>query len=127
MTVIKWLLSIAKSNPILFSVALLLIGLSGMVSTVRYQQGRYDLVQNERDIDRREYARKLDSVIGFYNSQKDQLNAETKAMLNTMLEDYKKQLDQQREINRRIDNTIVTNARILQQNTEQLKTIGNEN
>lgn len=124
---IQWLIELAQKKPILFGVALLLIGLAVGGNVVYYQQKRIENLEITIRETNREHSQRLDSTVRYYEKREDELNAETKATLNAMIQDYQKQLKDQQNLNRRIDNTILNNARILREKQEQLKLISNDN
>lgn len=124
---IQWLINLAKKQPILFAVALLLIGLYAMWRVLEYQQQRIEKLETTVREQTKDYNRRVDSVYIRCQEEKDKLNAETKETLNSMIKDYKEQLQDQRNLNRRIDNTILRNERILRDKQEQLKSITNDN
>lgn len=127
MGLLKWLVSLANTKPIIFGVALLLIGVFVGGSVINYQQKRIERLETANKESNDKCNQRLDSTIRYYERQKDDLNAETKATLNAMIQDYQKQLKDQQNLNRRIDNAILNNARILREKQEQLKLISNDN
>lgn len=127
MGLLKWLVSLAQTKPIIFGVALLLIGVFVGGRVVYYQQKRVEKLEAAYKESNDKCNQRLDSTIRYYERREDNLNAETKATLNAMIQDYQKQLKDQQNLNRRIDNTILNNARILREKQEQLKLISNDN
>lgn len=124
---IQWLIELAQKRPIIFGVALLLIGIIVGGNVIYYQQKRIESLEISYRDANREWNHRMDSVRLHYEKKEESLNAETKATLNAMIQDYQKQLKDQQNLNRRIDNTILNNARILREKQEQLKLISNGN
>lgn len=119
----KWLASLAQRKPLIF-VLILLLG------TVAYifpkQQGEIDDLRKENLGLQRECNHRVDSLTRVFAAEREKLNAETKSTLNAMVEDYKKQLEDQRNLNHEVDKALLSNYRILQYKQERLKLITND-
>jgi hypothetical protein len=122
---IQWLVDIAKKNPRVLNIALLLTGLYVAYLIINYQQKRIEQLE-ELNRKQQEYwqeysNRRIDSMAIAFHKKEEELNAETKATLNLMLEDYRRQLREQFELNRKINNSITNNEVILRKNQQKLK------
>lgn len=114
---IKWLITLANGKPILFAVALLLIGVMYLFTMINKKEEENRACYEERRLMQFEYDRKLDSISVFYTKEVQKLNIEVKAMFTYMLDDYKEQLLEQKNLNNKVRTTISQNRKLL--NTAQ--------
>lgn len=119
----KWLIDLAKNNPLIFVIALLLIAFG---YTYPKQQNRIETFEQTIQRMNQECNHRVDSLTNAFAVERERLNAETKSTLNAMVEDYKRQLSEQRSLNRKVDETLLSNQRILKQKQEQLKLLTND-
>lgn len=124
MTKLKWLVSLAQGKPLIFVIAILLVA---MGYTYPRQQERIENFEITIQRLNTECNQRTDSLTRAFAAEREKLNAETKATLNDMVEDYKRQLQDQRSLNRKVDETLLSNQRILKQKEEQLKSLNNDN
>lgn len=86
-----------------------------------YQQKRIVDLETSNLILQDRCTRRIDSITLTYSLKEERLNAETKATLNAMIEDYKQQLEQQRDLDRKVNNSIMKNEKTLRNNEQKLK------
>lgn len=110
---IKWLLTLADGKPLLFSVALLLIAVVVLSSVIIDRDKRIDSCEDDRKEERNTYSRTLDSLSSRYHQRELQLNEEVKSTLTSVIDDYKQQLEEQKQINSTINNTIKKNRKLI--------------
>lgn len=113
---IKWLVTLAESKPILFSVALLLIAVSTLVGVIINRDRKIDECQDEIRGVRLEYKRSIDSMTTYYILKESEL-------INTIIENYKIQLEEQKQINNTINRTIKRNRGVIKKATNKIKTL----
>lgn len=119
----KWLASLAKRQPMIF-VVLILLG--AIVYEYPKMQSEIGSLRKENIGLQRECNQRADSLTRSFATEREKLNAETKATLNAMVEDYKKQLEDQRNLNHEVDKALLSNYRILKYKQERLKLITND-
>lgn len=117
----KWLIDVADKKPLLFSVLLLLIGISVLSAVVQNRENRLNSCEEEGRQREIEYKRKVDSVARYYAGQNAVLNDEVKNTLKGIIDEYKKRLEEQKGLSDKVNNTIIENKKIIQQkNSRQL-------
>lgn len=124
--VIRWLIGLAEKKPIIFGVALLLIGVSITGYVIVYQQKRIVRLEEEKRIMSLDYDKRIDSLSVVSNHKIEELNKESKETLRSMIQDYKDQLKEQQQLNRKINNSIQTNDEILRKNQQKLKQLDHD-
>lgn len=127
MRLIRWLLTLAKENPLIFSIALLLIATSIMAKVIVNRDGKIDNCDLEKTILQGYYNAKLDSIDAWYNAKITNLNNKIEDQLNSTIKDYKDQLDQQRNINTKINTTLNKNTRLIKNTKNKIDSLQNEN
>lgn len=120
---LRWLIDLAQKNPLVFVIAILI---TAMAYTYPKQQTRIENFEMTIKDLNRECNQRYDSLTRAFAVERDKLNAETKATLNAMVEDYKRQLKEQHYLDRKVNETLLSNQRILKQKQEQLKTLTND-
>lgn len=120
-TALDWLSTIAWKKPRTLAIILLSGGLVACVYVIKYQERKIVALETSKLIIQDRCDRRIDSITLTYSLKEERLNAETKATLNTMIEDYKQQLREQRDLNRRVDNSINEASRTLKTNEQKLK------
>jgi peptidoglycan hydrolase CwlO-like protein len=106
---IKWLISLAKERPLLFSIALLLITILTLGVVIKERNHRVIDCERQKEIIRDVYESRIDS---FYKREKE-LNKEVSDILNKIIQDYKKQLEEQKDINKEAQKTINKNNSLI--------------
>lgn len=123
---IQWLVGLAKTKPVLFNIAILLVGCAIFYKAVVYQQRRIENLELiNRDLNDK-YNRRVDSITLAFQLKAEQASQETKETLKSVIADYQRQLREQQNLNRRVDNTIINNERILKNKKNQLKSLTND-
>lgn len=126
-TVLDWLSTIAWKKPRTLAIVLLAGGLITCIYVIKYQEKKIVALETSKLIIQERCDRRVDSITLTYSLKEDRLNAETKSTLNTMIEDYKQQLKEQRDLNRRVDNSINEASKTLRNNEQKLKQLKNAN
>lgn len=96
MKTIRWLLTLAKGSPLIFSLALLLIGIVAMLYVVKYQEEKIKSCELEKVL----LQKRLDSLNTYYISREIKLNGDVKEVLNLIIANYKDQLAEQEKTNK---------------------------
>lgn len=120
---VKWLIALAESKPLLFSIALLLLAIIALSGVIVHRENEVINCQREKGILQAEYDRRLDSTFSYYRAREVQLNLELRQMFNLMLEDYKKQLEEQKQINDAINKAISKNEVVIKKATSKIKNL----
>lgn len=118
---IRWLLTLADGKPLLFSLAILMIATSVLSAVVINRDIKIGNCENEKNIIRNNYERKIDSVINIYQHREMALTLKVETTLNSIIEDYKNQLKEQKELNGQISSTINKTKSIIKSNRTKLK------
>jgi hypothetical protein len=124
---IKWLIELASTKPLMFSLALLLIAISTLVSVVIDRNRKIEDCNFDHKIMQTYYERKIDSLNLAYSSREKVLNDKVEATLNSIIDNYKDQLEEQKNINKKINTTITKNKRLINRNNNQIENLQNEN
>ena len=111
----KWMIDVADKKPILFSVLLLLIAISVLSGVIQNRENRLNDCQQEGREREIEYKKRVDSIVAFYNNRDLMLNEEVKNTLKSIIDDYKKRLEEQKGLSDRVNNTIIENRKIISQ------------
>lgn len=120
---IKWLISLADGKPLLYVNALLLITIAFLVSHVLRLQDKADnSILREIQV-KAENDKRLDSIRLYYIKRESELESEVKANLNLIIEDYRRQLQEQKDINWDINNAINRNQKLLKIADRKLKNL----
>jgi hypothetical protein len=126
-TALDWISNIAWKKPRTLVVILMTVCLIVCVRVIVYQQKRIVDLEVSKLIIQDRCDRRIDSITLTYSLKEDRLNAETKATLSIMIEDYKQQLKEQRDLNRRVDNSINQASKTLYNNEQKLKKLKDVN
>lgn len=117
---IKWLITLASRNPLIFSLALLMIAVSTLSIVVANRDKKIDNCDDERRNLQQYYIQKLDSLDSYYKRREFQLNEEVKVTLNTIIENYKEQLEEQRDLNFKIQTEILKNKSLINKTNSKI-------
>ena len=117
---IKWLITLASRNPLIFSLALLMIAVSTLSIIVANRDKKIDNCDDERRNLQQYYIQKLDSLDSYYKRREFQLNEEVKVTLNTIIENYKEQLEEQRDLNFKIQTEILKNKSLINKTNSKI-------
>jgi hypothetical protein len=107
---VKWLINLADTKPLLFSIALLLGACSILALAVQNRQARVSTLEFERRLIINYYEHRIDSISKVHVAEKAKLDAELKETLQIIMNDYKAQIKEQKEINEKINNAIRNNS-----------------
>lgn len=118
---LRWLIILADRKPLLFSVALLLIAVMILASVIINRQKEIDRCTLEKAKLREDYDKRLVEIQTKYSEDVEKLNLEVKKTLTVMLDDYKAQLEEQKNLNKAISNTIMKNQRLIKSANTQIK------
>ena len=110
----KWFLTLAETKPIIFAIAILIIIVAMMGYTVRYQETKIIGCEASRIVMEERHQRKMDSLYVEYKLKEQELAREVKYLYNTMLEDYKNQLNSQKAIGKQADSLFKKNDKLVQ-------------
>lgn len=122
---IKWLIELYETKPRLFNIAMLLLIMGWLVDREIVQKGKIAQLEQTIKDNRLDYENKVDSLMQDYQKKEEVLQAENKATLNMILQDYKQQLNQQTQLNHQIDSTILAAKRVVKRSKNKLNTYGN--
>jgi hypothetical protein len=118
---LEWFSNIAWKKPRTLAVLLMAVGLIITMKVITYQQQRIVELEVSKLIIQDRCDRRVDSITLTYSLKEDRLNAETKSTLNAVIEDYRQQLKEQKDLNRRVDNSINEANKTLYKNEQKLK------
>lgn len=120
---LQWLLALADKKPLLFSIAILIIAIVVLAKVVKNRDAGIDNCNDEKRLIQLYYERKFDSLATVYRIKEEALNTEVKETLNSIIEDYKDQLEEQKNINRKINTTITNTKKLIRRNRNQIKNL----
>lgn len=123
---IKWLLAIAERKPLMFSLALLMIGISTLALVVLNRDKKAEKCEEEKVKLQQLHQAQTDSLTAYYRQRERQLNEEMRATLNLLIGEYKRQVEEQKEVNEKVNTTINNNLKIIRENKIKLKTAKDE-
>lgn len=113
---IRWLVLLAQRKPILFNIALLIIAIIGLV---------FVIVDRHKKVFRCE--QRVESIQAYYNNKIDTLTAHytrrENELINTIIEHYKAQAEEQRIVNSVINEEIRKNRVVIEKANEKLNSI----
>lgn len=109
------MLDLADQRPLLFSVLLLLVGISVLAAVIQNRERRLNECESERKELEIDYKRRYDSIANYYAAKDFTLNEEVKNTLKTIIEEYKKRLEEQKGLNDKVKSTITETKKILNQ------------
>ena len=118
---LDWLSNVAWKKPRTLAIILMAIGLLVCARVITYLQKRNVDLQTSNLILQDRCTRRIDSITLSYSLKEERLNAETKATLNAVIEDYKNQLREQRDLDRKVNSSIMENEKTLRNNAQKLK------
>lgn len=119
----KWLIALAKTNPHIFSIALLLIAVASMAKVIINRDNKIDKCMNEKAALQVYCNTRFDSIDAKHSSTIRQLTNEIKENLQSTITDYKRQLEIQRTVNKIVDSTLNSNRTTLNKNRLKIKTL----
>ena len=120
MKTIRWLIRLADGKPVIFSLAMLLIAVLSLSVVVRERNSKVNNCEADREILKQKYDIKFDSLAAAYRNREVQLENEVKQTLNLLIVNYKEQLKEQKEINKKVDNTLINNRKLINRNTKKI-------
>lgn len=123
MKYVKWLLSLTDNNPLKFSIALMLIAILVLGAVVKYQENKLVAWEEHTKSLENQYYKKIDSLNNIYRIREDVLNLKMEETLNHIIEDYKQQIEESKQLGTLVSKTIKKNRRIISRNKTQLKTL----
>lgn len=123
---IKWLIALAKTSPLVFSIALLLITIGAMTKVIINREDKLDRCENNSVVIQGYYMAKLDSLNAYHNSTIQNLTNKIEANLTATIDDYRDRLKTQKVINKLVDSTINKNKKILNKNKNTIQNLNNE-
>ena len=118
---LDWLTNVAWKKPRTLAIILMAGALFVCARVIIYQQKRNVSLETSNLILQDRCTRRIDSITLSYSLKEERLNAETKATLNAVIEDYKNQLREQRNLDRKVSNSILENEKTLRNNEQKLK------
>ncbi len=118
---IRWLLELADGKPLMFALALLLIGVSTLSGIVINRDNKINSCQKEKAAIERYYMTKIDSINALNDRNQSTLNEEVKQTLSSIIEDYKSQLKEQKILHNEISTTIRKNKTFIKQTIKRGK------
>lgn len=118
---LDWLTNVAWKKPRTLAIILMAGGLLICARVIVYLQKRNVDLETSNLILQDRCTRRIDSITLTYSLKEERLNAETKATLNAVIEDYKSQLKEQRDLDRKVNNSILENEKTLRNNEQKLK------
>lgn len=127
MKLLDWFTTVAWKKPRTLAFILLLAGIIITARVIMYQQKRIVSLEESNKLLNGECNRRMDSLTISYLAREEKLSAETKQTLNLMIQDYKAQLEEQREINRRVSSSIMETSETIKNNKAKLKQLRNVN
>lgn len=127
MKLLDWFTTVAWKKPRTLAFILLLAGIIITARVIVYQQKRIVSLEESNKLLNSECNRRMDSLTISYLAREEKLSAETKKTLNLMIDDYKAQLEEQREINRRVSSSIMETSETIKNNKVKLKQLRNVN
>lgn len=116
---IKWLANLAGKNPLIFSLTLLMIAVSvlGVVVADR------DKKISECNEEKKTIYKRIDSLEVYYRDREVKQSEEVKAVLRTIIDNYKEQLKEQKDLNSKINKTLKRNKNLIGETNTKIKTL----
>lgn len=124
---LDWFTTVAWKKPRTLAFVILVAGMIIMARVVIYQQRRIVELEEKNTSLQSDCNRRMDSLTIGYLAREEKLSAETKQTLNLMIQDYKAQLEEQREINRKVSSSIMETTETIKNNKTKLKQLRNVN
>lgn len=122
----KWLVELAKSNPQVFLIAILMIAIGGLVKVIIDVDKRATNCAFEMNMMQVRHERRIDSLTNYYKMREVDLNKEIKETLNMVINNYKEQLEEQKEVNDKVNSTINNNKTLLRKTNDKIKNLRDE-
>ena len=110
---IQWLIDLADKKPRLLIMALLMIAIVALSVVVVRKQDEADNCYVDRGKLQREYETRTDSLNNKHQREVNLMKGEFTDILNTLLGEYKRQIEEQKEVNKQTSSTINKNKSIL--------------
>ena len=118
---LKWLLELADTKPLLFSIALLLIAIGVLAAVITNRDNNIKKCEQEKRDLGKYYEKRVDSLIVDYRLREIELNEEVKKTLNSVIDGYREQVEEQKRLNSKVSSTLSDNQRIINKNRSKLK------
>lgn len=116
MKIITWLLSLADGKTLKFSLALLFIAIAALAAVIKYQEKEAKQIVSDCTQERIYYIKKIDSLTLYYSEREIKANDEMKSVLTKLIEEYKERVQNQNNINSKINSTLKSNDSIIRNN-----------
>lgn len=120
---IKWLLNLASRKPLIFSLALLLIAVATLATVVANRDIKLDNCNKDKKQIQEYYNVKFDSLSSYYRSRELTLNNELRRVLNSIIADYKDQLEEQKKLSETVNTTINKNRNLIKTNKNKIQNL----
>ena len=123
MRIIKWLLSLAETKPLIFSIAILLVAIGISMSLIRYQEKRnIDCIRKTEFLEDL-LKNKTDSFNTALRSIEERHTRETREILNSIIEDYKGRLETQEKVNQEVKEALSNSDRVIRKTQSKIKNL----
>lgn len=106
MKTITWLTNLAKRNPLLFCLAIVMIAVASLSLVVKYEEKKRTECEESGDRTEAYFSIKIDSINNANSLERTLLNQEIQRILNSVIENYQKQLREQKKLNKSYDKII---------------------
>jgi hypothetical protein len=126
-TALDWLSSIAWKRPRTLAIILLAGCLIVSTRVIMYQQSRIVYLETLNRSIQSECTQRVDSITLRYVMKESELALETRTLLNSVIDDYKSQLEEQRSLNHRVNTSILQANKTLKNNEQKLKQLKDVN
>jgi len=123
LNVLKWLIALADGKPIIFAVAILLIAVTTMGTVIINRDTRlHDCIKEQSEIVKI-YEKKIEDLDKANEDKIANLNLELKETLLLMIEESKIALEEQKNLNQKINTTINKTSNLIKNNKKKLKNL----
>lgn len=117
----KWLLDLARKEPLLALVAVLLIAVGVLSGVVVNRDRKIDSLQTETRLQAIHYELRIDSITKVKDNQILLVTTEVKQILISNVSDAKAALKEQETLNLRLSTTIIKARTLIKKNRSHLK------
>src|SRR5687767_14357129 len=123
MKTIQWLTSLARKNPLLFSLVLMMIAIAAMTSVIISLDSKVTECATERKQMEEYYRRQRNESEMYHREREARLEEQVRETLNAVIEEYKRQLEEQRNIANKVTTTIKRNKKLISHNNTRIKNL----
>lgn len=123
MKIIKWLLSLAETKPLIFSIAILLVAIGISMSLIRYQERKNIECQKRSEFYQDLLKNKTDSFNTALRGMEERHTKETREILNSIIEDYKGRLETQEKVNQEVREVLSSSNRVIRRTQSKIKNL----